>query len=65
MSYERKWFVRCCEETQYDNIYLDEADAVFRYTGNNEQFQYCPWCGVLLDMNLPMTKALDSDDETR
>lgn len=52
-----KLFVRCCEENELDNIYLDDANSilVFRYTGNEEIFQYCPWCGVLLDLNLEMS----------
>jgi hypothetical protein len=53
-------FVRCCEETaegDYGNvIYLDEKAGVFRYALDDQPFQYCPFCGVLLDMNLPMTE---------
>jgi hypothetical protein len=51
-------FVRCCSENQGeegDNIWFDEDNPCFRYAGDDKPFEYCPWCGVLLDWNLPMT----------
>ena len=52
-----KLYVRCCEDNNDDNIWFDEDTACFRYGGNDEEFVYCPWCGVLLDMNLDMTEG--------
>lgn len=71
-----KLFVRCCDTNKPnketgdsgDNIYLDWENLpptrgrvpVFRYMGNDEVFEYCPWCGILLDTNLDMTPALEA-----
>jgi hypothetical protein len=53
-----KQFVRCCDTTkQNDMIYFfEEKDATgFCYNADDVYIEYCPWCGVLLDWNLPMT----------
>jgi hypothetical protein len=55
-----KLYVRCCEANkgEYgDNIYFDNKDCSFRYAVNNDVFTYCPWCGILLDLNLEMTRS--------
>jgi hypothetical protein len=60
----KKLFVRCCEETtgeNGDNIWLDEEAYLFRYAGNDKQIYYCPWCGILLDTNLEMSRARCND----
>ena len=51
-------FVRCCGDTEkYDLIYyFDDVDAPgFCYNADDAYIQYCPFCGVMLDTNLPMT----------
>jgi hypothetical protein len=53
-------FVRCCDYNKADdNIYFDEhPDSLcFRDARGDDPFEYCPWCGVLLDWNLPMTEG--------
>ena len=52
-----KQFVRCCEDTaNEDNIYFDDDDNDFKMSGiYDAPIYYCPWCGVLLDLNLEMT----------
>ncbi len=50
-------YVRCCERTrEADYIWLDEECAVFRYIPDTEPFEYCPFCGILLDLNLEMSE---------
>ena len=51
-------FVRCCDyNTANDNIYFDDDphSPCFREARGDNPFEYCPWCGILLDTNLPMT----------
>lgn len=53
-------YVRCCDyNREYDNIYFDDDpdSPCFREARGDDPFQYCPWCGILLDTNLPMTEG--------
>lgn len=54
-----KQFVRCCDTTTMTNrIYIKENEVYFRLVdlaSYNNIIEYCPWCGVLLDLNLEMT----------
>lgn len=54
-------YVRCCDANKGedgDNIYLDYDDNAFKQSGiYDAPIYYCPWCGILLDINLEMSPA--------
>lgn len=53
-------YVRCCEPNRAgDNIYFDDNpdSPCYRESSSDDPFEYCPWCGVLLDWNLPTSPA--------
>lgn len=54
---DKRQYVRCCEYTQKVNdIYFDEIDPCFRLQYSDDPVEYCPTCGILLDMNLDMSE---------
>lgn len=54
-----KQFVRCCDDTRDGAyIWLDEdiPYSCFRYNADGTVIEYCPFCGILLDLNLEMSE---------
>lgn len=50
-----KNFVKCCQAACENNIvYIDWQTMEFKLVGLEKPITYCPWCRILLDLNLPM-----------
>lgn len=44
--------VKCCEESERYGIYFHYDYDRFYLVMEPHPITYCPWCGVLLDINL-------------
>jgi len=53
METETVTYVKCCERND-KRIYIVFEDDLFYLVGERHDtcIEYCPWCGILLDVNL-------------
>lgn len=60
---ELEYFVRCCSKTKQCNIiYYSEDPHGFYNISDDERWEFCPWCGTLLDTNLDISHRSEGVD---